>query len=194
MTSYDLTFDAKGGECDTKKVTVPTGTPIGQTCKMPTPAKTGFKFGGWKLSDGTLVTDETVFSSGEDQTVYAEWIPEEFTVNWKEVEGGIITVERTQSPNAMAATGLLSNGEKIYYGDKLVIEYFPKKGFSMSKHGIDNATVTGSINEQDIFIKVIPDEYTVTWNNGTGYTIHVSRTSSPYKEAETGELNSGSAI
>lgn len=194
MTSYDLTFDAKGGECDTKKVTVPTGTPIGQTCKMPTPAKTGFKFGGWKLSDGTLVTDETVFSSGEDQTVYAEWIPEEYTVNWKEVEGGIITVERTQSPNAMAATGLLSNGDKIYYGDKLVIEYFPKKGFSMSKHGIDNATVTGSINEQDIFIKVIPDEYTVTWNNGTGYTIHVSRTSSPYKEAETGELNSGSAI
>ena len=194
MTSYDLTFDAKGGECDTKKVTVPTGTPIGQTCKMPTPAKTGFKFGGWKLSDGTLVTDETVFSSGEDQTVYAEWIPEEYTVNWKEVEGGIITVERTQSPNAMAATGLLSNGEKIYYGDKLVIEYFPKKGFSMSKHGIDNATVVDSINEQDIFIKVIPDEYTVTWNNGTGYTIHVSRTSSPYKEAETGELNSGSAI
>ena len=88
-------------------------------------------------------------------------------MNWKELEGGIITVERTQSPNAIAATGLLSNGDKIYYGDKLVIEYFPKKGFSMGKHGIDNATVTGSINEQDIFIKVIPDEYTVTWNNVT---------------------------
>lgn len=90
MTSYDLTFDAKGGECDTKKVTVPTGTPIGQTCKMPTPAKTGFKFGGWKLSDGTLVTDETVFSSGEDQTVYAEWIQKQYTVNGKRLRAVLL--------------------------------------------------------------------------------------------------------
>ena len=194
MTSYDLTFDAKGGECDTKKVTVPTGTPIGQTCKMPTPAKTGFKFGGWKLSDGTLVTDETVFSSGEDQTVYAEWIPEEYTVNWKEVEGGIITVSRVSSPNAGAAIDTLSNGATVYYGDVLTIDYGIKEGFTMREHGTETIEVSGSVEKAAIFIKVIPDEYTVTWNNGTGYTIHVSRTSSPYKEAETGELNSGSAI
>ena len=40
----------------------------------------------------------------------------------------------------------------------------------------------------------LPGPYQVNWNAGTGYTISVRRTNSPYADASTGSLNSGATV
>ena len=191
LHSYKLTFDANGGECNVTSRDVANGTKLGD---LPVPTRTGFNFLGWQTKTGKPVDEDTIFSNGEDVTIYAQWEAKKFHVNWAEGTGYSISVERTSSPNQQAETGVLESGADIYYGDTLRVTYEPAEGFSLKNSGDTEFTVTRDITEEDIFTSADPYSYTASWTQGTGYTISVSRTESPYGGASTGTISSGATI
>lgn len=70
ISTYTLFFDAKGGTCDELFRTVANSTALGT---LPIPTCFDNEFEGWYLEDGTQVTADTVFSSGQNITLYAHW-------------------------------------------------------------------------------------------------------------------------
>ncbi|HIS51602.1 MAG TPA: InlB B-repeat-containing protein [Candidatus Onthomonas avicola] len=193
LRSYNLIFDANGGVCETESVEVANGVAIGE---LPVPTREYFTFEGWYTAaeDGDLVTSETAFSSGTDVTIYAHWAPNEYTATWTEEKGATITVERTDSPYAVAELGALESGAVVYYGDVLSVTYAPATGFELGECGETEITVSGDVTEESIFAHANGLAYTVSWNTGTGYKIAVSRTESPNYGAETGALDSGGTV
>ena len=192
LNSYTLYFNANGGECSEASRSVANSTRLGI---LPEPTREQFTFDGWYLEDGTtLVTENSVFSSGADVTIFAHWTPLEYKVSWSSCMGSTIKVERKTSPYANAATGTLSSGAKVYYGDTLKVTYTTKTGFTESSHGMTNITVERSYTKNDIYAVCTANEFEVSWSTGTGYSIAVSRTASQYGGAATGALQSGDPI
>ena len=68
--SYIVTFNANGGSVSSVSRTVADGETVGE---LPTPARSGWTFGGWwtAASGGTQVTEATIVSA--DVTYYAHW-------------------------------------------------------------------------------------------------------------------------
>lgn len=193
LTSSKITFDANGGTVSETSKTVYYGQYYGD---MPTPTRTGYGFNGWftAKSGGTKVTGETIVSSLVNQTLYAQWTAKAYNVNWNTGTGYTISVNRTSSPYANASTGALSNGEVVYYGDVLSVTYTASTGYTIGSKGSTSITVTGNITSSNIYASATVNSYTVSWNNGTGYSITVKRTSSPKAGASTGNLSSGAKI
>ena len=193
LTSSILTFDPNGGEVVTTEKLIYYGQPYGE---LPTPTRTGYEFTGWytAASGGTQVTADAVVTVLANQTLYAQWDAMAYNVNWNDETGYTIAVSRTSSPYANASTGALSSGAVIYYGDVLSITYTASTGYNISSKGSTSITVTGNVTSSDIYCTASVNQYTATWNGGTGYTITVNRTSSPLKGAATGELTSGAVI
>lgn len=103
-----------------------------------------------------------------------------------------ITVTRTSSPYQHAQLGTLISGNTIYYGDVLTVSVNASSGFTASYSGfISGSSVDGAVN---IISVATPNTYTLTLNQGTGSTLVVTRTSSPYKHAQTGTLYNGNEI
>ena len=184
-------FETNGGFCAEKYRTVPKNASIGT---LPTSTKDHFGFDGWFLADGTAVNENTVFSTGEEITLYAHWNPIPYTVSWNTGTGYSITVSRTSSPNAGAAKGTINNGDKVYYGDVLSVSYAANTGYTLTEQGSTTITVSGNVTSSGIFASVKVNSYTVSWNTGTGYSISVSRTSSPNAGAATETLSNGSTV
>lgn len=154
LHSYTLTFDANGGKCETTSIEVQNATPVGE---LPTPTRTGFDFDGWYLENGTQVKADTVFSTGEDQTVYAHWEAKKYCATWEGGTGKTISVKRTSSPNKKAATGTLESGDAVYYGDVLQITYSTLDGWTIDSHGKEAITITGNVTSDDIYMTVWSD-------------------------------------
>lgn len=191
LNSYQLSFDANGGECDEAYREVAVATPIGD---LPVPTKEGYDFDGWYTSDDIKVSKNDIFSTGSDITLYAHWNVKEYTANWNEGTGFTIEVSRDASPYANATIGILNSGDNIYYGDEITIKYVNKEGFSIEEKGEEVITVDGNITSAKIFASVTPMIYTVDWEEPEGCNITVERTSSPYKKADVGEINCGDDI
>lgn len=193
LTSSIVTFDPNGGTVDVTEKLVYYGQPYGE---LPTPTRTGYAFNGWytEKTGGTKVTADTVATVLANQTLYAHWEARAYNVNWNTGTGYTIAVNRTSSPYANASTGALTNGAVVYYGDVLSVTYTASTGYTISSKGSTSITVTGNVTASNIYCTVTVNQYTASWNGGTGYTITVKRTSSPLKGASTGTLNSGAAV
>lgn len=193
MHSYTLYFDPNGGTCDEASRDVPNGTPIGA---LPQPVRDHFQFNGWYTAaeGGDRVTEDTVFSSAMNLTVYAQWSPNSYTVSWDEDPGYTVSVVREESPYAKAATGALNSGDTIYYGDILGITYTEHPGYTIGETGATSITVTGAITADDLYADVAVNRYTASWKTGTGYSITVERTESPYQNAATGTVSNGAEV
>ncbi len=191
LNSFILYFDANGGSCTEESRNVPNSTKIGT---LPIPTRTHYTFEGWFLADGTKVTENSVFSTGQDIYVYAKWTAIPYKVSWNTGTGYTITVKRTSSPNASASIGNLSNNAPIYYGDVLAITYSANTGYTINSKGKTSITVNGNVSSSDIYASATVNSYKVSWNTGTGYTIAVKRTSSPLKGASTSTLNNGDTV
>lgn len=191
--SFNVSFDANGGTVSETSITAYCGTAIGA---LPTPTRDNFSFGGWYTAaeGGALVTEETVLSSMEDITLYAHWIADGYTVSWEQGNGYTIAVERTDSPYAGAELGALASGDTVYYGDVLSVAYAATTGFELGDCGETEITVAGDVTGEQIYATATGVAYTVSWTDGTGYTITVNRTESPYVGAETGTLSNGATV
>lgn len=193
LTSSTVTFDANGGTVDVTEKLVYYGQPYGE---LPIPTRTGYGFTGWytEKSGGTQVTADTIVNVPANQTLYAHWDASAFTVNWNTGTGYTISVNRTSSPYANAATGALNNGSAVYYGDELSVTYTASTGYTINSKGRTSVTVTDNVTSSEIYATASVNQYTASWGTGDGYSIAVKRTSSPLKGASTGALSSGATV
>lgn len=161
VNSYTVTLDAMGGEVDPASVIVTYGETYGE---LPTPTRTGFIFNGWytEAESGSGVTADTEFKATEDVTLYARWTARSYTVSWNTGTGYSIAVERTASPYGGAATGTLTDGDTVYYGDTLSVEYTASTGYSITGSGPKSITVTGNVTSSDIYATAAANNYTYT--------------------------------
>lgn len=157
--SYTVTFNYNGGQESVTEKTVYFDQPYGE---LPTTTKAYYTFDGWYTAadGGTRVTKETLFEDNKDITLYAHWVVNSYTVSWSTGTGYSITVKRTGSPNGGAATGNISSGEKVYYGDTLNITYTAATGYSITSKGSTSVTVTGNVTSSTIYATATPNSYT----------------------------------
>ncbi len=71
--TYTVYFNAMGGTCDTEFKSVKYKEAVGE---LPTPTREGFEFGGWceQYNFFDPYTEETLYSSAENRTLYAKWM------------------------------------------------------------------------------------------------------------------------
>lgn len=184
LDSYTLYFDANGGTVNETNRVVTFGKEVGE---LPVPTKEHYVFAGWYLEDGTEVTKDKIYTSGEDFTLYAHWDAKEYHVTWKEETGKIISVERTESPNKGAITGVLENSDAIYYGDVLKVKYNTLEGWTIESKGKESISVTGDVTSDDIYMTVWSDwsEWTDSAVSPSDSVLVESKTQYRYSDKQT---------
>jgi len=112
LTSSKITFDANGGSVSTDSKMVYYGQAYGA---MPVPTRDNYSFDGWytAASGGTKVTESTVVTALVNQTLYAHWIANKFTLTYN-ANGGSV------SPGSKTLTfgqsyGTLPTPKRDYY-------------------------------------------------------------------------------
>lgn len=137
LTSSKITFDANGGDLENISKTVYYGQVYGE---MPVPVKPNYTFDGWytNASSGTKITADMVVTSLVNQTLYAHWIPNKFTVTYN-VNGDNATVSTTSK--------VLSFGDALGELPVPVRNYYRFDGWYTSPND-DNTT---KVDETTIF-------------------------------------------
>lgn len=105
---------------------------------------------GYTLT-GNGATDVTVEGNLTSSDIYATAKVNSYTVSWNTGTGYTITVKRTSSPKAGAATGTLSNRATVYYGDVLAVTYTKADYYTITATGATSITVTRNITSSDIY-------------------------------------------
>lgn len=79
--TYTVTFNANGGTTPTASMSVTYASTYGT---LPTPTRTGYTFAGWftAASGGTSVASGTTVSITANQTLYAHWTANTYTVTF----------------------------------------------------------------------------------------------------------------
>lgn len=108
--------------------------------------------------------------------------------------GSTITVNRTSS--GYASTGNLSNGARLYKGDKLTVTFAASSGYGLYTHTVNGSTFTsGGSHTVSANVAVASKAlaaYSLSISAGTGSTITVNRTSSGV--GSKGNLSNGATI
>ncbi len=91
-----VTFNANGGSVSTPSKNVYINTPYGE---LPTPTRTGYKFNGWytSASGGTKVTDTSNVTLTENQTLYAHWTANTYTITYNANGGSGAPANQTKT-------------------------------------------------------------------------------------------------
>jgi len=150
LNEFTVTFEGNGGSTSVTSIEVIYGEAYGD---MPVPTRTGYTFNGWytDATGGTKIEKATTVTAAANHTLYAQWTVNAYSAAWNTGTGYTITVKRTSSPNAGAATGTLSSGAKIYYGDTLQVTYTKADYYTITSHGVDSITVTKNVTSSDIY-------------------------------------------
>lgn len=186
--TYKITFNPNGGNVTTTAKTVESGGTYGE---LPTPTRTGWTFNGWytATSGGTKITSSSTVNITNNQTLYARWQANSYTVTWSTGTGYSITVKRTSSPNGGASTGTLSSGSKIYYGDVLSVTYTAATGYSIANKGATAITVTGNVTKSNIYATASPNSYTYTILYRSTNGSNLGSSSATYKFGTTNTIS-----
>ena len=93
VSAYTITFNANGGSCSTTSKSVTYGSTYGT---LPTPTRTGYSFVGWYTSaiGGSFVTISTTVQLNGNQTLYAHWRAQTYTLSFNS-NGGSSAVNKT---------------------------------------------------------------------------------------------------
>lgn len=86
--TYTVNFDSKGGSSVSSK-TVTYDAAYGS---MATPAKTGYTFAGWYTAEieGTQITESTTVTITSEQTLYAHWTANDYTLAYNTQGGDVL--------------------------------------------------------------------------------------------------------
>ena len=184
LTSCVITFDANGGELEETQKVVPYGQPYGT---LPVPTLEHCAFNGWYIEnengESIRVTEDMIVTG--DQTLHASWQIRTYILKFDANGGTVSESER-----------------KVYTDDPIGELPVPTRvGHSFAGWFTADGTRVTDKTKMDVVWDIVtltarwtPLSYTVSWNTGTGYSITVKRTSSPYAGASTGTLSSGSTI
>ena len=105
IPGFTITFNAYGGTVNPTSKEVVYGQPVGE---LPVPVREGYSFVGWFLDDAkTQYTEDTIYTSTYDRTVYAFWS-----------DAAAITrqpVNTTAKENANAVFTIKATGSNLTY-------------------------------------------------------------------------------
>ena len=184
VTSCVITFDTRGGTLEETTKTLIYGQPYGA---LPVPTREHCAFQGWYIEnedgESTRVTEDMIVTG--DQTLHASWQIRTYILKFDANGGTVDVAERDQ-----------------YTDDPIGELPVPTRvGHSFAGWFTADGTRVTDKTKMDVVWDIVtltarwtPLSYTVSWNTGTGYSITVKRTSSPYAGASTGTLSSGSTI
>ena len=179
--TYKVNFNANGGSVSTSSKNVESGATYGE---LPTPTRTGWTFKGWytAASGGSQITSSSTVSLNAEQTLYARWQVNAYTVTWSNGTGYTITVKRTSSPNAGASIANINSGTTVYYGDVLSITYTASTGYSITNKGATSITISGNVTSSNIWATASPNNYTYTilYRSTNGTDLGSSSATHPY--------------
>ncbi|MEG0912107.1 MAG: InlB B-repeat-containing protein [Oscillospiraceae bacterium] len=84
--SYNVTFDAAGGSSEKASKSVTFGGKYGS---LPDAERKGYKFAGWstKADDKDTVSANTAVSTFSDHTLFAQWVPNKYTIEFDPTSG-----------------------------------------------------------------------------------------------------------
>ncbi len=184
-SSIVVSFDSNGGS----DVSVENRVYYGQTYgNLPVPTRENHGFIGWftEPTGGTQITADSVVTEHVNQKLYAHWAPNQFTLTY-DANGGDVST----------ATKALTFGDS--YGELPTptrTHYTFDGWYTSATGGTKVSADTTPTSDENVTIyahwTLVP--YTASWSSGTGYTISVSRTSSPNANAKTGALSSGETV
>ncbi len=94
LTSSKVTFDANGGTVSETTKTVYYGQLYGA---LPTSTRANYTFAGWYTAKegGTQITADTTVTALVNQTLYAHWAPNKFTLTYNANGGTVSTGSKT---------------------------------------------------------------------------------------------------
>lgn len=100
---YTVTFNANGGSVSTTSKTVTYDSTYGT---LPTPSRTGYNFKGWftATSGGTQIASSTTYTTVGNQTLYAQWTINEYTVTLNPNGGTVSLTSLTVEYNGTYGT------------------------------------------------------------------------------------------
>ena len=186
LTAKKITFDPNGGTVSETERTVTYGGIYGA---LPVPTRDGYTFNGWYTEKvgGTLVEAHHTMNASNDHTLYARWSIKAYSVNWSNAKNASIVVTRTASPYANAATGVISSGATVYYGDVLKVTYTANAGYSLSESGLKSITVSRNLTAADIYASAIANSYTydVVYKSSNGTVLGSTTVSRTYGTTNT---------
>ena len=141
LTSSIITFDANGGSVSEKTKSVYYGQQYGD---MPVPTKEHYGFDGWytEPDGGTKITEESVVTALVNQTLFAHWIPNAFTVTFN-ANGGKVSTASTS----------MNYGETLSSLPKATRDYYTFKGwYTEANNGTVVTSVDSSFGSSDIIL------------------------------------------
>ena len=119
-----------------------------------------------------------------------------YTLSLSAGTGSTISVNRTSS--GYASTGSVSNGARLYYGDKLTITFAASSGYGLSSHTVNGSNFTSgnshTVSANVSIVSAALAAYTLSISAGNGSSIVVSRTSSGVNGVGAGTLSNGARI
>lgn len=154
--TYTVDFDANGGAVDMERKQVVFQSRYGE---LPIPARSGYRFTGWytQRTGGSLITADWVVAQTENHTLYAQWLPESYTVYF-DAAGGIASLPSKQITYA-AAYGTLPIAAKQGY---------TFAGWMLGEHGITAESKVMTAADHTLKALWIPNTQQVTFNAAGG--------------------------
>lgn len=184
-SSIVVSFNSNGGAEVTQENIVYYGQTYGD---LPVPTRDNHGFIGWftEAEGGTQINSESVVSALVNQTLYAQWAPNQFTVTY-DANGGTVST----------ATKALTFGDSLGELPEPTRTHYSFDGWYTEAEGgtaVNEETVPTSSANITLYAHWTIVPYKVSWNTGTGYHITVNRTSSPNAGGRIGSLVNGGTI
>lgn len=100
---YTINFDANEGTVSTSSKVVDFYSTYGE---LPMPTREGYTFEGWytEKDEGVEITEESILEKNEDQTLYAHWTANQFTITFDADGGSVSTSSKTVIYNSTYGT------------------------------------------------------------------------------------------
>lgn len=108
--SYNLIFDANGGESEVNTKSVLSDVAVGE---LPVPTRQYYTFDGWFTETGAQVTAESKFARTDDLNLVAHWTLNSFVITFDAGDGN--ATETTKRVYCSEAIGELPEAKKDYY-------------------------------------------------------------------------------
>jgi uncharacterized repeat protein (TIGR02543 family) len=129
---------------------------------LPSPSRTGYIVSWYTgpSGTGTLITGSTVAKTANDQTLYAKWTANTYTVHFSDTVGGTQSNDITMTYDS--PYGTLPSPSRTGY----IVSWYT--GPSGTGTLITGSTVVKTANDQTLYAKWTPITYTVQYNINGG--------------------------
>ena len=129
--TYSVTYNANGGDGAPEPQTKTYGATLVLSDIIPT--RVGFQFLGWSADSGASTATYQAgwnYTANETVVLYAIWQAISFVASETVSDRGITAnLLRTASPNGGGSSGLLNNGDAVYYGDTVKVSWAISVGY-----------------------------------------------------------------